>query len=495
MNRRLGHLLAQIGVGRDRISALDDADVTAITSDSRRVVPGSIFVALQGHASDGHAHVAEALAKGARAVIAQVGKSQAASPAIFEVADPRDALAQLLGTFFQHPDRDLAVIAVTGTNGKTTVSHLVRDLLREGGQECGLLGTIRYETPSTSIDAPLTTPAAEDLLSLLAQMRDEHAFAVSMEASSHALDQCRLAGIEVDVAAFTNLTHEHLDYHRTLEAYFAAKLRLLDHLGAVGRHKAPGRAVVNRDADVLAAHTWPASTVFVGQDEACAVQLLHARCDREGIELRARIDGVEVDLSSQLLGRYNVENLLVAAGVAVALGLGAESIAARFPALRPVPGRLEPVVIEGGPLLLIDYAHTPDGIASALQAVHELDAGPVTLVFGCGGDRDRTKRPLMAKAALAGADRVVLTLDNPRTEDPEQIFADTMVGFAGDPARAERVTDRQEALAHALAITPANGVLLVAGKGHETYQIFGTEKHTWDDRVALRQAWSARGGA
>lgn len=502
MSERLAELLETIEHEPVPGSAAPDASqmVTTVTSDSRRVVPGSVFVAVRGHDADGHDHIGDAIARGAAVVIVQeVPAGDALRDVIaVRVNDARAALGRMIAGFWRHPDRDLSVIAVTGTNGKTTVSHLVRDLLRAGGTECGLIGTIRYETPARAFDAPLTTPAAEDLYSLFADMREHGAHAVAMEASSHALHQQRLGALEVDVAAFTNLTHEHLDYHRTLDAYLGAKLLLLGHLAGEDRHKPIGRAVVNLDAPGLAAVDWPANTLFVGRSADAGVRSVRSVCTREGTRLWVRIGAEEVELHSRLLGRYNVENLLVTAGIAVALGMDAAEIARRFPALNPVPGRLEPVSLEGGPLALVDYAHTPDGIESALRAVRELDRGPVTLVFGCGGDRDRTKRPLMARAALAGADRVVLTLDNPRTEDPEQIFADTVAGFGagfgGEDARAERITDRQEAIAHALAITPAHGIVLVAGKGHETYQIVGTVKHPWDDRAALQQAWAALGG-
>ena len=469
--------------------------VAQVSSDSRRIRPGGAFVAVRGHGVDGHRFLDRAVEAGAVALVVESDEALPAAPdvTVVRVANTRRALGRMVRRLYGAPDRALEVIAVTGTNGKTTVSHLVRDLVRAGGQFCGLVGTIRYETPRRSMDAPLTTPAPEDLLELLGEMRDGDARAVAMEASSHALDQERLAGIEVDVAAFTNLGHEHLDYHRTLDAYLDAKCRLLDHLAGPDRQKPVGRAVVNLDAPLLAAREWPADSITVGTGDGATLRLREARCTREGIEIDLVLEGRDVRLESRLLGRYNVENLLVTAGIGHALGLDPDEIARRFPSLRPVPGRLEPVPLERGPLVLVDYAHTPDGIESVLGAVRELGDGPVTLVFGCGGDRDRAKRPLMARAAVAHADRVVLTTDNPRTEDPARIFADTEAGFGRGADRVERVEDRHEALARALDVTPRGGTVVVAGKGHETYQIIGTEKQPWDDRQALREAWSERG--
>jgi UDP-N-acetylmuramoyl-L-alanyl-D-glutamate--2,6-diaminopimelate ligase len=296
------------------------------------------------------------------------------------------------------------------------------------------------------------------------------------------------------VALFTNLTREHLDYHRSLEDYFDAKLRLLDYLDQPDRKKPVGLSVVNRDDDHFASVDWPASTVFVGHREDCVVRGIAADFTREGTVIRADYDGSPVELRSRLLGLYNAHNLLLVAGAAHATGMSGEELAAHVGQLNPVPGRLEPVSLEGGPLGIVDYAHTPDGLASSLAAVRGLSDGRIHLVFGCGGDRDRGKRPEMAAAALAGADRVYLTLDNPRTEDPEQIFRDTEAGFTGAPDRAARIPDRAEAIAAAIVDARGEDVVLVAGKGHENYQIIGEDKLPWDDRTALQGAWAAQGG-
>jgi UDP-N-acetylmuramoyl-L-alanyl-D-glutamate--2,6-diaminopimelate ligase len=477
-----------------------DPRVAGVTSDSRRVEPGFTFVAIRGESTDGHAYLSAAIERGATALVVTRGAHWDApvprAVAVYETDDARDLLGRIVARLHAHPDRDLTLVAVTGTNGKTTVSHVVRDLLGVWGRPCGLVGTIRYETGARSVPAPLTTPGVEDLFGLWAEMRDAGLQACSLEASSHALHQRRLGPAEVDVAAFLNVTREHLDYHRDLDDYLAAKLRLLEHLDGPQRAKPRGVAVVNADDPMLSGRTWPEGTVFVGRGEACDVRGVAVRCDRQGTTLDVEIEGTPVSCRCALLGRYNAQNLLVAVGIAHALGYAGDAVASACAAIRPVPGRLEKVDLPGGPLAVVDYAHTPDGIRSALTACRELVDGRIILVFGCGGDRDRGKRPLMAQAALEGAEEVILTLDNPRTEDPGRIFRETEAGFGSVSApRARRVEDRQAAITEALRRAQAADVVLVAGKGHETYQIVGRDKLPWDDRAALRTAWrDVRGG-
>jgi UDP-N-acetylmuramoyl-L-alanyl-D-glutamate--2,6-diaminopimelate ligase len=483
------------GLGSRILRGESTVGISAITADSRRVGSGSVFVAIAGHASDGHEYLAAAAAAGAVAVVGEDASALDACPVnvVAVVPDARRALGHMLGVWYDRPDRQLEVLAVTGTNGKTTVAHLLRDLWRSRGRACGLLGTISWDSLDAAEAARLTTPGVEDLDDRLSRIQAANGAAVVMEASSHALDQQRLGELEVDVALFTNLTREHLDYHHDLEDYLGAKLRLLDYLDQPERVKPAGLSVVNLDDDRFAAVDWPAGTVFVGHGEGCAVRGIAADFTRHGTVIRAEYDGTPVELRSRLLGLYNAHNLLLVAGAAHATGMSAEELAAHVGELNPVPGRLEPVVLEGGPLGIVDYAHTPDGLASSLAAVRGLCDGRIHLVFGCGGDRDRGKRPEMAAVALAGADRVYLTLDNPRTEDPEQIFRDTEAGFADAPARASRIPDRGDAIAAAVIDARGPDVVLVAGKGHEDYQIIGEDKLPWSDRVTLEGAWASLG--
>jgi UDP-N-acetylmuramoyl-L-alanyl-D-glutamate--2,6-diaminopimelate ligase len=493
MTRRLADLIEGARLLRG------DADVVidSVTADSRRVGAGSVFVAVRGHDRDGHEFLAAAASAGAVAVVGEDIPALQACPVnvVAVVPDARLALGHMLGVWYDRPDRQLEVLAVTGTNGKTTVAHLLRDLWRGRGRPCGLLGTIEWDGLDASEPARLTTPSVEDLDALLARMVDAGGAAVAMEASSHALDQQRLGDLEVDVALFTNLTRDHLDYHATLEDYLAAKLRLREYLGQAGRTKQPGVCVVNRDDDRFASVAWDRETVFVGHGEGCDVRGVAAAFNREGTEMELDYGGEPVRVRSRLLGPYNAANLLVVAGAALATGMDAGRFAELVPELDPVPGRLEPVQLQGGPLALVDYAHTPDGLRSSLGAVRTFTSGRVHLVFGCGGDRDRGKRSQMASAAVGGADEVYLTLDNPRTEDPEQIFRDAEAGFAGASERARRVPDRAEAIATALAAAEGADVVVVAGKGHEDYQIIGERKLPWDDRAALRDAWASLEGS
>ena len=493
MTKRLADLLE----GAQMLRGDADVAIESVTADSRRVGPGSLFVAVPGHDRDGHEFLAAAARAGAVAVVGENASALQACPVnvVAVVPDARRALGHMLGVWYDRPDRQLEVLAVTGTNGKTTVAHLLRDLWRGRGRRCGLLGTIEWDGLDAREPARLTTPAVEDLDAFLARMVGAGGGAVAMEASSHALDQQRLGELEVDVALFTNLTRDHLDYHDSLEDYLTAKLRLRDYLTQGDRQKKPGVCVVNRDDDRFAGASWSRETVFVGHDEGCDVRGIAATFDREGTEMDLEYGGGPVRIRSRLLGPYNAANLLLVAGAALATGMDGSQFAALVPDLDPVPGRLEPVNLPGGPLALVDYAHTPDGLRSSLGAARAITAGKVHLVFGCGGDRDRGKRPQMASAALGGADEVYLTLDNPRTEDPEQIFDDAEAGFSAAPERARRVPDRAEAIAAALAAAGGADVVLVAGKGHEDYQIIGEKKLPWNDRAALRDAWASLEGS
>jgi UDP-N-acetylmuramoyl-L-alanyl-D-glutamate--2,6-diaminopimelate ligase len=477
----------------EHLSGAADPSVYGVTSDSREVHDGDVFVAIHGTRQDGASFVGEALRRGAVAVVGDESlrvPAEAGGCAFFRSADPRRVLARLARERHGRPDLDLRMLAVTGTNGKTTVSWLAARYLELRGERAGCLGTIRYRTGRRDEPARWTTPPPEPFFELLAEMRDAGCGACSLEASSHALDQCRLGEAEIDVAAFTNLTREHLEYHANLEEYLAAKRRLLEHLRSAGRTKPEGRAVVNVDDAVFGGCDWPADTIRVGRQEGVEVRLLRAAAGRDGIDLELDYADSRLRIRNRLLGDYNVENLLVLAGMARALRAPVDEVESHFARLDPVPGRLERVELGGeAPLVLIDYAHTPDALRSVTRSVRELTPGRLRVVFGCGGDRDRGKRPEMAGAVVEVADEAYLTLDNPRTEDPERIFADASAAFVGHEDRAFVVPDRSEALATALRRSTIEDTLLVTGKGHETYQIIGDEKLPWDDREVLAEAW------
>lgn len=495
MNPRslLGDLGAQLKLRP--LTPSSDVSVNDVCSDSRKVKAGSCFVAVKGHAVDGHEYVAEALASGARAIIVQEGHEPASlsntDAAIYAVEDTRHALGVLAREFHGKPDLKLQLVAVTGTNGKTTVSHLVRDILAESGRSCGLLGTIEYDTGIQRSAASLTTPDPTEFYRLLDEMCEAGLSSCAFEASSHALDQERIGTAEVDVAAFTNLSREHLDYHPDLQSYLGAKRRLLDRLEGGSREKSLGCAVVFVDDETFAAVPWPKRTLRVGRRAGSDLRLLDSSLDRDGISFQVELKHEQVEFHSRLLGGFNVDNALVALGCGLALGLSKEELQAGLAAAQPVRGRLQAVELSGGPLVVVDYAHTPDGLKKALSACREFSRGRIHVVFGCGGDRDRGKRPLMAAAVMDGADQIYLTLDNPRTEDPQRIFEDVESGMrrAYEEGRARTIEDRGAAIAAALEAADSEDLVLLAGKGHEDYQIIGTEKLPWDDASAARAAW------
>jgi UDP-N-acetylmuramoyl-L-alanyl-D-glutamate--2,6-diaminopimelate ligase len=467
---------------------------TGITDDSRQVQSGALFVAVRGSARDGHAFLPDAEAKGAVAAIVE-NPDATALPALV-VREGRRATAVAAAAAFGEPAARLTLVGVTGTNGKTTTVSMLRHLLDRPDAPCASIGTIGVLVGSAGEPLPggagLTTPGPVELQRLLRRLVDRGVRAVAMEVSSHALDQRRVEGITFDAAVFTNLTRDHLDYHETMEAYRAAKLRLVEHLGA------RGTAVVNADDPAWAPLDGAARTVtFSTRDADADVVVRDARFGPAGSEATLVIAGDAATLRLPLIGDFNVDNAAGAAAAAWALGVSIGEIAERLASLPQVPGRLE--LLHDAPAVLRDYSHTPDSLERALSAVRPFARGRVIVVFGAGGDRDRGKRPEMGRIAEAGADHVILTSDNPRTEDPERILDDIEGGMARRDH--ERIEDRRAAIARALEIAEPGDVVLLAGKGHETYQIRGTTSHPFDEREIVQEllaerapAASARGG-
>jgi UDP-N-acetylmuramoyl-L-alanyl-D-glutamate--2,6-diaminopimelate ligase len=472
-----------------------DPEVVRVTGDSREVVPGAAFFALPGAKLDGHAFAAEAARRGAVAVVAE--RAVACAPArLLLVPSTRRAMALAAGNLHGRPGDALLLCGVTGTNGKTTVTYLVEACCAAAGMPAGVLGTVSHRWPGGSREATHTTPESTEIQATLATARDAGARAAILEVSSHALAQDRVAGLRFRAAGFTNLTRDHLDYHGDMEAYFAAKRRLfVEHL-AEG-----GVAVVNaRDpaGARLADQLGPGRTVWrYGTRAEDALRAEGVRLGLDGIRATFRTPAGAVVVASPLVGAHNLENLLCAAGLALALGLPPDAVARGLSGSPGAPGRLERVSGRGVEAF-VDYAHTDDALARALEALRALGPGRLLCVFGCGGDRDRGKRPLMGKAA-AGADLVVVTSDNPRTEDPARIIEEILPGLAGLPrideaaaragARGHLVEpDRRAAIRLAIALARPGDAVLVAGKGHEDYQIVGTEKRPFSDRVEARRA-------
>ncbi|HZS34259.1 MAG TPA: UDP-N-acetylmuramoyl-L-alanyl-D-glutamate--2,6-diaminopimelate ligase [Methylomirabilota bacterium] len=473
------------------------ATVRGLTDDSRRVTPGSCFVAVRGLRVDGRRFIPQAVERGARAVVAEPPDpcpGQAVGRIL--VPDTRRALPRLADAYFGHPSRALIVVGVTGTNGKTTTAYLCEALLRARGLATGLVGTIQYVVRGHAREASQTTPEALELQALLAEMVAAGVGGVAMEVSSHALELRRVDGVAFDVAVFTNLTQDHLDFHGTMERYAAAKGRLFRELLPAGGKPCP-TAVLNGDDPVgaaLAAEPGIRALTF-GLAPERAIHPLRFQSDLEGIRLEAVTPAGPVRIASRLIGEHNVMNLLGAVGVGVALGLAPERIAAALGEVAAVPGRFERVEAGQDFLVVVDYAHTPDALRRVLETARRLTPGRLGVVFGAGGDRDRAKRPLMGRIAATLADRVWLTSDNPRSEDPRAIIAEIAAGVVPPPRDGYTSDpDRREAIRAALAWARRGDTVVVAGKGHETYQIVAGQVLPFDDRVVARECLSARPG-
>ena len=482
-----------------------DREILSVTHDSRRAGPGAVFVAIPGEKLDGRAFIPDAIARGAIAIVGEDLEGVPAHVAAVEVPDSRRALGRLAARFHGDPSRDLLVVGITGTNGKTTTATLVEAVLRESGRKVGVVGTLSYRWGDHREPAPHTTPESSDLQHLLRRMRDEGCDAAVIEVSSHALALERIEGCDVDVGVFTNLTQDHLDFHGSMDRYFEAKARLFaDHLSRP-EVKRPRWGVVNADdprANDLLART-ACRTLTYGVGEGAGVSAWNVRSGPAGIRAELVTPAGAFVLRSPLCGAYNVSNLLAATAVGIALDVPPEVIRRGLAAVERVPGRLDRVGGPDDPHVFVDYAHTPDALDRVLAAAAEIADGRVIVVFGCGGDRDRTKRPLMGEVAAKRALLSIVTSDNPRTEDPLRIIDDILVGLrrAGirrqeaDALRdlpAERgyavVPDRREAIRLACRLAGSDRTVVIAGKGHEDYQIVGTVKHPFDDREEAAKA-------
>ncbi|TVP79051.1 MAG: UDP-N-acetylmuramoyl-L-alanyl-D-glutamate--2,6-diaminopimelate ligase [Puniceicoccaceae bacterium] len=481
MNPSVSQLFTQLDTVQRRLR--QDDGVTCLITDSRRVVPGALFFAIGGLRTDGNLFVEEAADRGAVAIITEEDLGAHFPVDWIQVADVRMTLALISRRFYGAPDAELGLSGITGTNGKTTVAMLTQHLL--GGQDqVGLLGTIRYDLGRRTLPSFRTTPESVDVYALLAQMLVNGCKEAVMEVSSHGIDQKRTFGLDVDVAAFLNLTQDHIDYHKTMEAYYEVKKRLFT--GEMGRR--PRAGVINIDCAYgrrLLAELEPGmelSTFGIEAEADVRARKVVLYADRTEFEL-IWPEG-QAQVVSPLLGRYNVSNLLASLAIARAKGRSIESLLSRISNFPGVPGRMERVD-EGQPFnVLVDYAHTDDALAHACRMLREITAGRLLVVFGCGGDRDRSKRSLMLDAVLQGADEVFITADNPRTESLEQIFAD-MCGAQGSEA-ARVVNDRKHAISLALDAAQPGDCVLIAGKGHEAYQEFDGTVIPFDDRHVAR---------
>jgi len=467
-----------------------DPEIRRVVHDSRRVSPGDLFVAIRGEKVDGLAHVPEAVARGAAAIVAEVESPGPVSVPWVRVDGARRALGSMAARLFGNPAERLVLAGVTGTNGKTTTALLLQSLLERRFGGAGFLGTIGYRVGRRELPADRTTPDAALLQELLAEMVREGIPAASMEVSSHALALDRVEGCRFDLAVFTNLTRDHLDFHRDMQSYGAAKRRLFD-------LRKPGAAAVVNVADPfgrrLAAEIGGRVVTYASSETPADLIAESVHCDLSGVSFEAVSRAGRFRVASRLLGRFNVDNLLAAAAGGIALGMGADAISAGLLAVESVPGRLERVDAGQPYTILVDYAHTEDALRRLLSAVRELTDLKIILVFGCGGDRDRGKREPMGRIAGAASDIPIATSDNPRSEDPEAILSEVERGLAASGAtKYLRIADRREAIRAAIDLANPGTVVVIAGKGHETTQVIGDREEPFDDRAVAAELASRR---
>jgi UDP-N-acetylmuramoyl-L-alanyl-D-glutamate--2,6-diaminopimelate ligase len=490
------------GLAGCEVSGDVDVPVTGVAYHSREVTPGGLFVALKGTRTDGHLYLAASLDAGARVVVTEQDLAPPPGITVVRVPQARLALAHISAAFYDHPSRELTLVGITGTNGKTSTTYILESILSAAGCRVGVVGTVNYRVGESTWPAPVTTPESLDLQRLLREMRTRGVTHVFLEVSSHALDLRRVDGALFAAGVFTNLSQDHLDYHRDLDDYFAAKSRLFMEILANGR-PSRGLAVLNLDdprgRQLKDAVGDPALTYGLHPDSL--VRPLSFRFRQDGLEALLTTPAGEVSITSSLVGPFNLANILAAAATALGLGIDPDTVARGIAALPGVPGRLERFGPPAGPGVFVDYAHTPAAVTQALEALKTLSFSRLITVFGCGGDRDRTKRPLMGQAAAAGSHLVIVTSDNPRTEDPLAIIREIEPGLKQsglprlNPAATQRgetgylvVPDRREAIRLAVSLARPGEAVLVAGKGHENYQIWGAERRHFDDREEVQAA-------
>jgi UDP-N-acetylmuramoyl-L-alanyl-D-glutamate--2,6-diaminopimelate ligase len=485
---RMDHSLKNLIAGTTVLAQRGDAErvITCLVTDSRRVVPGALFFALEGARVSGADYIEEAVGRGAVAVVSTRAPGRHLPVAWVQVPDVRVAMAEVARRFYHNPDEALFMAGVTGTNGKTTVAMMTQYLLREADAPCGLIGTVRYEVGPRTLPSYKTTPESVDLYALFDQMRDAGCRSCAMEVSSHALVQSRVHGVSFDAVAFTNLTQDHLDYHETLENYFNAKARLFTgecgyqaRVAVINIDDPYGRVLLERLPEGVEA-------VTVGFSASAALRAVNVVLSPGGSQCEIEWSGGRARLTLGLPGRYNILNALCALGLARAAGRDLEMLVRRLADFPGVPGRMEKISVGQPFQVLVDYAHTDDALNHALTMLRDVCAGRLLVVFGCGGNRDRAKRPRMTSAVQRWADFTWATADNPRKEPLAQIFEDMRAGVTA-PTRIRFVDDRRRAIALALEAAQPGDCVLIAGKGHETYQEFADTVVPFDDRQVARE--------
>jgi UDP-N-acetylmuramyl-tripeptide synthetase len=478
-----------------------DPEIGSIHYRAQDVHPGGVFVAIPGGSADGHDFIDQALSRGACVIVTQK-ETRIDVPAV-QVTDTRKALAMISAAFYGNPSEALTLIAITGTNGKTTTAYIIEGILQKAGFRVGVIGTINYRYADKTFDNPVTTPESLDLQRILAEMKQSGITHVVMEVSSHAIDLSRIEHCWFDVAVFTNLSQDHLDFHGNMKAYWSTKKRLFSEYLSAGPKKDHARAVINcstsRGLELAQELTLP--VLRVGDADNTDVRDIEVQCRLDGISGRIQMPGSDFEIQSPLVGQHNVENILCAVGVAVVLELTPEIIRTGVETVSHIPGRLEHIENQVGRYVYVDYAHTPDALENVIKAVLALTTDRVICVFGCGGDRDREKRPLMGEIAVRHCDLSIVTSDNPRSEKPITIIEHILTGIkkgnavAYSPADLKNgykrkgyvvEPDRQRAIALGIKVSRPGDTVLIAGKGHETYQILGSQTIDFDDREIAR---------
>jgi UDP-N-acetylmuramoyl-L-alanyl-D-glutamate--2,6-diaminopimelate ligase len=466
-----------------------DRMINGIYYNSRDVQPGSLFVAVGGYKSDGHCYINEAVKRGASTIvrdkdIAGNGINLKGEVTDIFVTDSRKALALLATEFYHHPSRELGLIGVTGTNGKTTITYLLDSVLRCSGLSVGVVGTISYSYNNHVLPATTTTPESLDLQRMLRDMVNRNVNYCVLEVSSHSLELKRVVGCDFQTAIFTNLSQDHLDFHKSLDNYFEAKARLF-------KDYPVKTAVINLDDPYgeRLLKAVPGKVITYGINKSADISAEEVKCSPDGLSFTARTPLGQIDIQSPLLGRHNVYNVLAVIGAAICNGIDIACIKEGVKAVKGVLGRFERIEEGQNYTVAVDYAHTPDALKNLLRAAREITNKKVILIFGCGGDRDRLKRPLMGNAAARLADFTIITSDNPRSEEPLKIIEEIEKGFSEAGGKQEsyiKVAERKEAIHKGLELAEEGDLVLIAGKGHETYQIIGNKKRDFDDREVAR---------
>ncbi len=491
---RLKQLIERLTV--KKIEGPLDREITGLAYDSRRVSPGMLFVAIAGQNVDGHDYIASAIDRGAVAVICEHNDWVRQRATKIEVPNAREALAQTALTFHDHPSARLQVIGVAGTHGKTTVSFLVKQMLEAAGIKAGLIGTIRYEIGERMIPAQRTTPEALEIQQMMAQMLRADCQACVMEVSWRALEQQRICGVDFDVAIFTNLSRDHLEYHVTREGYFQDKKRLCTDWPPGSKRAG---TVINID-DEFGERFWRETQAEVkltyGLDESATIRASHIQLGKEGSRMEVQMPGAQFSCCLPLIGRHNIYNALAAIGAGAALRIPPVDMASALGSMPPVPGRLEKVSAGQSFDVFVDYAHTDDALQNVLTTLREITGGRLLLAFGCGGSRETGKRPKMGKVAAALADFTLITSDNPRRESPASIAAQIEEGFGSVRKAGYQVElDRRKAIEKIIRLARPGDSVLIAGKGHETYQEFEDTVVPFDDRVYAQETLETLGYA